>query len=86
MSAAFRDALSLWHCFQWPGWFFVSERPAHGLSAVSKAGPRGALVLTREVDHTSLGCVGVLCLPGSEGAEPEGTEPHLCSDHGVTLS
>lgn len=86
MSAAFRDALSLWHCFQWPGWFFVSERPAYGLSAVPKAGPRGALVLTRKVDRPSLGCVWVLCLLDAEGAEPEGTEPHLCSDHGVTLS
>ena len=69
--------------FKWPGCFFVfgSERPACGLSPVPKAGPRGALVLTRKVDHPSVGCVGVLCLLGAEGAEPEGTEPHLCSDH-----
>lgn len=32
--------------FKWPGWFFVSEMSAHGLSAVPKAGPRAALVLT----------------------------------------
>lgn len=74
--------------FKWPGWFFVfgSERPACGLSPVPKAGPRGALVLTWKVDRPSLGSVGVLCLLGAEGAEPEGTEPHLCSDHRVTSS
>lgn len=72
--------------FKWPGWFFVSEMSAHGLSAVPKAGPRAALVLTRAVGRPSLGCVRVLCLLSAEGAEPEGTEPHLSSDHGVTSS